>query len=650
MTKIILPDIASGYNLSAINSNFQKIEDELNNKVLYRDSPAGEPNNMSSNLDMNSQSILNASKISSNVLELGGVQVVPTSMTVDPYNGTREALRRSYAEAGYNLVGGSFKVGFTFVNANDVALDVDTGKAFSGVAGTYPAETSTVGFTDRSAEILRASLSDENSTVSIAGISASSVARLNLGSVQELKARTGLSVGDIVRTGLTSWKIVDLTPFSGLPIAGGLAAFPLNGAWLDDWLVDRTGTLPVDTEFAEALSISRAVMLGQGKYRVNTKKVLPPGATVKGVSEHSILDARMADVLFEFPVETGRNVKVFRDFHVFSTGNEMFPNGCVFKFPGVAPGATVRYTSGYKFENIEVGGGGSFGCIWDLSDTFRLTVRDCGYSFVTNPVRIRGSVVQCTIDNLTGNNNSYDSTYDGSNAGAWMETKTYADGVRVPENVKFLSCGFVIHRIGIRHLGLAILLQNNDLDFIRDIGTEYGGGDGHIVSGGYIAHSSQDVPFIGSVVRKRDAMDDVSIRGVTYFTYEVVSSKQTAVQIGDGDAPPYAGPSGPSVSGIKVLGRAASWDFGVQADRCDAVSIDDNFIKNGVIKAGGKAINASNAKSLSCCRNKCKNQEIYISAPDAIATITATDNTATVVTQFMGPPAGNLEIARNRVG
>ena len=131
MSKIDLDPITSGYNLSKINANFQKVEDELNNKVLYRDSPAGEPNNMSSNLDMNSQSILNASKISSNVLELGGVQVVPTSMTVDPYNGTREALRRSYAEAGYNLVNGSFEAGGTLVNANDVLLHEASGKAYS---------------------------------------------------------------------------------------------------------------------------------------------------------------------------------------------------------------------------------------------------------------------------------------------------------------------------------------------------------------------------------------------------------------------------------------------------------------------------------------------------------------------------------------
>lgn len=131
MSKIILPHIASGYNLSAINSNFQKVEDELNNKVLYRNSPAGEPNSMSSDLDMNSQSILNASKISSNIIELGGVQVVPTSIAVDPYNGTREALRRSYAEAGYNLVAGSFEAGGTVTMATDALLHEESGIAYS---------------------------------------------------------------------------------------------------------------------------------------------------------------------------------------------------------------------------------------------------------------------------------------------------------------------------------------------------------------------------------------------------------------------------------------------------------------------------------------------------------------------------------------
>jgi len=69
----------------------------------------------------------------------------------------REALRRSYAEAGYNLVDGSFEAGGTLVNANDVLLQGRTGKGFSGPAGAVQAGTNPAsgGFVDRSGELLR---------------------------------------------------------------------------------------------------------------------------------------------------------------------------------------------------------------------------------------------------------------------------------------------------------------------------------------------------------------------------------------------------------------------------------------------------------------------------------------------------------------
>lgn len=58
---IELDDIASGYNLSKINTNFQKIENEFNNNVLRRNGlDANEDNTMQNNLDMNSHAILNA--------------------------------------------------------------------------------------------------------------------------------------------------------------------------------------------------------------------------------------------------------------------------------------------------------------------------------------------------------------------------------------------------------------------------------------------------------------------------------------------------------------------------------------------------------------------------------------------------------------
>lgn len=62
MAKIVLPNVASSYNLSTINNNFQTIATELNEKVLYRDSPPLEPNHMENDLDMNSNRIYNLPK------------------------------------------------------------------------------------------------------------------------------------------------------------------------------------------------------------------------------------------------------------------------------------------------------------------------------------------------------------------------------------------------------------------------------------------------------------------------------------------------------------------------------------------------------------------------------------------------------------
>lgn len=76
--KLSLNTILSGYNLSKINQNFQSIVTELQNKVLYRDNPVGEPNSMQNDLDMNSNHILNLPVPAGNtepvrVMDLAGI-------------------------------------------------------------------------------------------------------------------------------------------------------------------------------------------------------------------------------------------------------------------------------------------------------------------------------------------------------------------------------------------------------------------------------------------------------------------------------------------------------------------------------------------------------------------------------------------------
>jgi hypothetical protein len=72
MAKITLPTISSGYaTTTQLNNAFNQIETELQDKVLYRDNPAGEPNVMEQDLDMNNNKIINVGDI-----EVGGVNVI----------------------------------------------------------------------------------------------------------------------------------------------------------------------------------------------------------------------------------------------------------------------------------------------------------------------------------------------------------------------------------------------------------------------------------------------------------------------------------------------------------------------------------------------------------------------------------------------
>ena len=69
----------------------------------------------------------------------------------------REVIRRSYAEAGFTLVAGSFEVGATLTSLTDVVLQEKTGDVFSGPVGSVPAGTDPTvgGYTKVTQNILR---------------------------------------------------------------------------------------------------------------------------------------------------------------------------------------------------------------------------------------------------------------------------------------------------------------------------------------------------------------------------------------------------------------------------------------------------------------------------------------------------------------
>ena len=84
MAKIDLPTISSGYaSNTTFNTTFTTIENEFQQKVLYRDNPSGEPNSMQNDLDMNSNDINNVKNITmTGDFTVGGVDYLESMQTL----------------------------------------------------------------------------------------------------------------------------------------------------------------------------------------------------------------------------------------------------------------------------------------------------------------------------------------------------------------------------------------------------------------------------------------------------------------------------------------------------------------------------------------------------------------------------------------
>lgn len=78
MAKISLPTVTNGNNISTLNSNFSKIADALNNSVLYRKNPVGEPNQLLNDLDINGHSLLNVGQVDADKIVLAGTDIQDT--------------------------------------------------------------------------------------------------------------------------------------------------------------------------------------------------------------------------------------------------------------------------------------------------------------------------------------------------------------------------------------------------------------------------------------------------------------------------------------------------------------------------------------------------------------------------------------------
>lgn len=134
MSKIVLNDVTNLNALSVINDNFDKLEQELQNKVLYRDNPAGEPNTLENDVDANGNSLYNIQNL-----------IIDGAFTVQGEDVGAFIGKAADAAADAALSATAAANSATAANASAVAADAsaDSADASEAVATTKASEAST---------------------------------------------------------------------------------------------------------------------------------------------------------------------------------------------------------------------------------------------------------------------------------------------------------------------------------------------------------------------------------------------------------------------------------------------------------------------------------------------------------------------------
>lgn len=306
----------------------------------------------------------------------------------------REALRRSYAEAGFNLVDGSFEAGGTLVNANDVLLQERTGKAFSGPAGTVAAGTNPAsgGFVDKS------------------GVdNIDQVHTRTFPNVDAMLAFNSLVVGQRYSTGGTIWRVngtAGSTALTFIDLGGGLGAFPLTDVLVDDFGADNKGVADSAAALNHATSYKFKVKLSSGTYKLDSQWTIADltceSITGAGKSSTSIISSQTTGVAML--VETFHTrALVIKEFTLRNSEST-----------NTATGIKVQTTFGDwggSVNGVAVNVTGFYGICLHLVGAFNVTMYDCLLQCLSNGTDTKGTILRTDKSSGTfGNQCSFTNT------------------------------------------------------------------------------------------------------------------------------------------------------------------------------------------------------------------------------------------------
>lgn len=339
----------------------------------------------------------------------------------------------------------------------------------------------------------------------------------------------------------------------------------------------------ITAELQTAMNDNRPVWLPAGQYYVTASIAAAANSSLIGPGPRlASIDNRSSSHLFI--IGAGgylRGWKLWKGFSITASGNNT-ADAYAFYYSDRqdANGAPV-YTIAQVFSEIEINAYGKLGGGWYLQECFRVVIRDCGATGLSQPFRLVGSVVQTTIDNFVQNGDgAVAMTGRSYTYGLTTEKKTYGNGsIFTPEGLTVVNTRFVKQDIGVRvEGGLYLVFDSVEADYSKYKGFWYDGGSQASFDNCYVgAQSNRDGDFVGFDIPPRAAgvAEAVNIRGCTVNmsvnTHESAALHTSyGVKIGDGGVNAKGG----LVDGCTF--RGAGYTAGIYVNRGDCVNITAN--------------------------------------------------------------------------
>lgn len=154
MAKIIPVVVKNGNTLSTINNNFSAIAAELQDKVLYRNNPVGEPNTIQNTLDLNGNDIINGGTINAEDVLVDGLTIdAIVDAALSPAVDAAEASATAAAASAVTAAGHALNAGTSesvavasaaSANASAIAAAASAASIAGGPVASYNGRTGAV--------------------------------------------------------------------------------------------------------------------------------------------------------------------------------------------------------------------------------------------------------------------------------------------------------------------------------------------------------------------------------------------------------------------------------------------------------------------------------------------------------------------------